>query len=288
MNPTSVTTLDALGAIHVAGRDAIPFLQGQLTADVTHLAAAGAARLAAYNTPQGRVIALLRLVPYADGVLALLPRALAQPVVDRLRRYVLRSKVVLRVADELAFAGLPARADAVAAGPAKPLPEGAVLVRFLGRDVLAAPRDALAAALAADGRATLAPESWRAAGIAAGDPEVEPPATEEWVAQMLNLDLLDAISFTKGCYTGQEIVARTQHLGRIKRRTFRYRTRGGLPTPKDALLLDGAKVGEVVTSAPVGDAVELLAVVGLEARDRTLATSDGAACEPLPLPYAIP
>lgn len=284
MSSTTVTTLDDLGAIHVAGRDAIPFLQGQLTADVTRLETAAAARLAAYNTPQGRVIALLRLVPYADGVLALLPHALAQPVVERLRRYVLRSKVTLRVADELGFVGLAARAT----DSAPPLPAGAVLAHFGGRDVLAAPRAELATALAALDRPALAPVAWRAAGIAAGDPEVEPPATEEWVAQMLNLDLLDAISFTKGCYTGQEIVARTQHLGRIKRRTFRYRTRGALPAPKDALLLDGAKVGEVVTSAPVGDAVELLAVVGLEARDRTLATSDGAACEPQPLPYAVP
>lgn len=284
---TTYPTLESQGAIHASGRDAVAFLQGQLTADVAQLDPHGIARLAAYNTPQGRVIALLRLVPHDDGVLALLPRALAQPVVERLRRHVLRSKVQLRVADELAFAGLAPGADP-AATAALAAAAGVRLVRLRGRDLLAGTPAALDAALARLASPTLDALAWRAAAIAAGDPEVEPEASEEWVAQMLNLDLLDAISFTKGCYTGQEIVARTQHLGRIKRRTFRYRASCAPLPPKEALLLDGAKVGEVVTSAPVGGGCELLAVVGLEARDRVLATAGGSACEPLPLPYVVP
>jgi hypothetical protein len=106
---------------------------------------------------------------------------------------------------------------------------------------------------------------------------------------MLNLDLLDGISFTKGCYTGQEIVARTQHLGRIKRRLFRYRAAGlHARAPKQALLLDGTKVGEVVLAAGVAGRTEALAVVALDARDRPLVDEAGIAWEPVPLPYAVP
>jgi folate-binding Fe-S cluster repair protein YgfZ len=105
---------------------------------------------------------------------------------------------------------------------------------------------------------------------------------------MLNLDRLDAISFTKGCYTGQEIVARTQHLGRIKRRTLRYRLAPGAePAPLAGLLLGGQKVAEVVMSATRVDAVELLAVTSLEAIGRTLVTDDGREAVPVALPYDL-
>jgi hypothetical protein len=105
---------------------------------------------------------------------------------------------------------------------------------------------------------------------------------------MLNLDLIDGISFTKGCYTGQEIVARTQHLGRIKRRTFRYRVARGAPlAPLAGLQLEGSKVAEVVMSAPRGDALELLAVTVLDARDRTLVTEDGREAVPVAMPYDV-
>jgi folate-binding Fe-S cluster repair protein YgfZ len=105
---------------------------------------------------------------------------------------------------------------------------------------------------------------------------------------MLNLDLLDAISFGKGCYTGQEIVARTQHLGRIKRRTFRYRIAGGPALPPLAgLALEGTKVGEVVLSASRGGIVELLAVTNLDSRGRTLLTEDGRQAVPVEMPYEV-
>ena len=109
-----------------------------------------------------------------------------------------------------------------------------------------------------------------------------------FVAQMLNLDVLDAISFKKGCYTGQEIIARTQNLGRIKRRLLRYRVDSGdAPAPLATLARDGTKVGEVLQAARVAQGAELLAVVNLEARDRTLALGDGREAVPLSLPYEV-
>jgi hypothetical protein len=106
---------------------------------------------------------------------------------------------------------------------------------------------------------------------------------------MLNLDLLGAISFTKGCYTGQEIVARTQHLGRIKRRLFRFGVAAGAaPLPLAGLHRDGQKVGEVLLSSHRGPAIELLAVTGIEAGGVPLTLEDGRQARPLPLPYAVP
>ena len=131
-----------------------------------------------------------------------------------------------------------------------------------------------------------AEEMWQVADIVAGLPQIGPETTGHFIPQMLNLDLLDAISFTKGCYTGQEIVARTQNLGRIKRRTFRYAIRGDeAPAPLTALHLDGAKVGEVLMGARTGGGIEVLAVIALDARDRPLRTATGHTAVPLPLPY---
>jgi hypothetical protein len=129
---------------------------------------------------------------------------------------------------------------------------------------------------------------WRAEDIRAGLPQIEAATSGEFVAQMLNLDLLDGISFNKGCYTGQEIIVRTQHLGRIKRRTLRYRLTGDtLPKPLEPMLREGVKVADVLTAARVSDGVELLAVANLESRDLPLRMQDGRTAQPAALPYSI-
>jgi folate-binding protein YgfZ len=161
-----------------------------------------------------------------------------------------------------------------------------------GRAVSAVPAATAAATVNTHAAALETPDprnEWTAADIAAGLPQVLPETSGSFVPQMLNLDLLEAISFSKGCYTGQEIVARTQHLGRIKRRSFRYRLPGGAaPAPLAPLFLDGAKVAEVVMSATVGDAVELLAVTSLEARGHALETEDGREALMVEMPYPVP
>jgi folate-binding protein YgfZ len=277
--------LDDQGLLIASGPDAATFLQGQLTNDVRAIASERVV-LAACNTPQGRVAALVRIVARDGALWLLLPRGLVAPLVERLRRYVLRAKVQFRDASgEFAFVG---RLD----GGGTPLHErgtGSVSrVRLRGGTLLVGSEADVATEVA--GMERVDPSRWHAAQIAAGEPDVPPEAAEEWIAQMLNLDLLDGISFTKGCYTGQEIVARTQHLGRIKRRAFRYRAAGAsvVPASKQSLLLDGTKVGEVIRAARGSDGVDLLAVVGLEQRDRPLTTDDGAVWLPQPLPYEIP
>ena len=238
----------------VGGRDAAAFLQGQLTRDVLVLDA-GATGLAALLTPQGRVIAAPWLARAGAGYALALPPELAEPVRARLARYVLRAKVSLTVE-----ALSPALAALIAAAVGDHADDGP--------------------AAGADGRFALAL-------VRAGLAEVGLAASEEWIPQMLNLDLVGAISFQKGCYTGQEIVARTQHLGRIKRRMFRLATAAPPPAVKAAVHADGHKVGEVVLAARTASGAECLAVLNLDARALPLALEDGAPCQLLPLPYAL-
>jgi folate-binding protein YgfZ len=280
--------LPFLAVLRVAGPDAASFLQGQLTHD-TRLLADGRTLLAATSSPQGRVLALLRLRQGEQGVDALLPADLVEPVAVRLRKFVLRARVDVRVAGDLGIAWVPGGAAAVPALAAG----GDAPVWFdyaPGRQAVAASahvlRELFGTQLATD--AAGIENAWWSADVAAGLPQVFAASSEAFVPQMLNLDLLDAISFTKGCYTGQEIVARTQHLGRIKRRTARFWLPAGPPLPPLAgLFLDGTKVAEVVMGAGTGDGLELLAVTSLEAWGRTLRAEDGREAVPQPLPYAI-
>jgi folate-binding protein YgfZ len=247
--PPAVAVPGRYRVLAVRGRDAAAFLQGQLTRDVEALDAAELG-LAALLTPQGRVIATPWLARAADGYDLVLPAPLAPPLRERLQRFVLRAKVTLALA----------------------APDAALEERLTAR-VGAAPTAGARYALAL---------------VRAGLPEIGVEASEEWIPQMLNLDLVGAISFQKGCYTGQEIVARTQHLGRIKRRMFRLALDGAPPAVKGALVADGAKAGEVVLAAAADGGAECLVVLNLDARERALALADGRECRMLPLPYPVP
>jgi len=258
--------LTDMGVIQIAGHDARAFLQGQLSNDMLRLTPEQSL-LTALNTAQGRVVAVLRLMQHADGIFAILPLTLVTKVIAALNKYVLRSKVAL--SDES-------------------LRLAAVGVLDAGnRQSILVPRTELTALSPAN-----ALERWRLAGIQAGEPQVHLETSEMFVAQMLNLDLVDGVSFTKGCYTGQEIIARTQHRGRIKRRMLRYRVRGAaLPGRGEQVLLDGGRVGRIVESAARNaDESEILAVVPLDASDRDSAASSlpHLEIERLPLPYAVP
>lgn len=271
MSPASWQPLHEHGVLLLEGRDAGSFLHGQVTADVASLAP-GQATLAALCTPQGRVIATVRIGRMAQGLAVVLPRELAAAVAQRLRRFVLRARVSISDASsELAAAGLRGHEDAPGLPPAgcESLQLGA------GRTLAIGP----AAAFAAARDAATSAASWDALCVSLGEPEVYAATSEVWVPQMLNLDLLGAVSLSKGCYTGQEIVARTHYKGATKRRTLRYTA--------DAPVLPGARVsagerdvGEVLNVA--GN--ELLAVVPLDSADADLSV-DGIVLRREPLPY---
>jgi len=130
---------------------------------------------------------------------------------------------------------------------------------------------------------------WQLAGIRAGLPQVYPETYESFVAQMLNLDLLGGIAFEKGCYTGQEIIARTHFRGAIKRRMFRFRSEGPPPAPGTRVLAGEQHAGDVVDAAATSEGCELLAVVSLAQQDAELELESdrGVGIKKLPLPYSL-
>jgi folate-binding protein YgfZ len=130
---------------------------------------------------------------------------------------------------------------------------------------------------------------WRLAGIRAGLPQVYPETYETFVAQMLNLDLLGGVNFEKGCYTGQEIIARTHFRGAIKRRMFRFECAVPPPAPATRVLVGDQHAGDVVDAAATSAGCELLAVINLAQQDAALEleSNRGVALRRLPLPYSV-
>ena len=281
--------LTHLGILRFTGPDALSFLQGQVSNDTQRLTD-NTSLLAAYSNAQGRVIALIYLLPHSSGVIAILPREILQPTMERMRKFILRAKVKIEDAgDSLAVAGyfgtMPessggySEADGVGVAP---------VARDKNRFWLIAAPQKFASAVDAAGARRIENE-WRLADIRAGLPQVYAATSEAFVAQMLNLDLLDGISFTKGCYTGQEIIARTQHLGRIKRRLYRLSLPAGAWSIGQALRLSDGRQGRLTEVIENGGRIEALAVLTAEpgpAADGDAAQIAVHAAE-LPLPYQL-
>ena len=217
---TGVIALTDQRIIAVRGADARSFLQGQLSQDVLTLSPRETRR-ASLNNPQGRCLVILYILPdptllneNAPDVLCVTPESQAVTLMNTLRRYILRSKVTL--ADET---------ERYALHGCWTSPSGAASVTTVywphtldGRWIRLAPRSTPAS----DAGNAYALAAWHAADITAGVPRLTPRTEGEFVAQMLNLDALDAISFRKGCYTGQEVIARAHFRGRVKRRLQRF------------------------------------------------------------------
>ncbi len=292
-----------LGALRFAGPDAGAFLQGQISNDTRRLAA-GHTLLAAYSTSQGRVLAVLHLLPHSSGLIAILPQELVAPTAERLRKFVLRAKVTIEDAGAaLVVAGQQGTTGLLGAGLAVPLaPQSYAETRGIGVGrvsgdadrywVIGDPQQLAAAALAgAAADAEKIERAWRLADIRSGLPQIYAATQELFVAQMLNLDLLDGISFTKGCFTGQEIIARTQHLGRIKRRLFRVRLPAGAWSVGETLRLADGRSGRLTELArDQGTAYEALVVLPIESladAETDAGAVDAAEAVELPLPYAL-
>ncbi len=289
-----LSPLACLTPILIGGADAKTFLQGQLSNDLAKLE--GGIQLASCNSPQGRVQAVLTLVPRTNGILVLVPAALAANTLARLRKYVMRSKVTLDdlgghlqvlTGDRLALesAGLPCP-DA----PRRYLEQNGIgVLRWHETGGESEERYLVLNDHPATGGSSAADTQWLLDDIRAGLPQVMPETFESFVAQMLNLDLVGGISFDKGCYTGQEIIARTQYRGAIKRRMFRFSSDVPPPASGTRILQAGNHAGDVVIAAGTGEGCELLAVINLTLKDAPLelASPAGAKLELLPLPYAI-
>jgi folate-binding protein YgfZ len=230
-----VAPLTDLGLISVAGEDAASFLHNQLTNDVEHLGLAEA-RLAGYCSPKGRLLATFLMWKSPDTVLLQIPRHIQAAVQKRLQMFVLRSKAKLTDATDghviLGLAG-PAVAGVLqqwfAALPSKPYAKAdsdqGTLIRVA--DASGTPRyqwittpDIARQAWPELIRVLrpLGTSAWRLTEIRAGIPQIVQPTQEQFVPQMVNFEAIGGVNFKKGCYPGQEIVARSQYLGKLKRR----------------------------------------------------------------------
>jgi tRNA-modifying protein YgfZ len=277
-----------LGLLRARGADAIPFLQGQLSNDVARVRS-GQLQLSGYHTPQGRAIALLRVTALApDDLLAVLPQELIPVVVSRLKRYVLRAKV--QITDESAqwqIVGGQGAAPALP-DPALALPYGS------SRHLILIPKSS---DVPDTGVATGTRRDWAACDIADGLPQIYLATSEAFVAQMLNLDLVGGIALDKGCYTGQEIIARAHYRGQVKRRMQRFvsTARCSLTPGHTGRFSDGRSF-KVVEAVPIADGLcEFLAVTNsaaapgeepepaVQAETETLVTA-----RQLALPYELP
>jgi len=294
---TSVHPLGGEAILRASGPDAASFLQGQFSNDVSRLGSDNA-QWTSYCTAQGRVLAMPLAWKDGTDILLWMPAELAAPVAAQLRRYVLRAKVELAdLGDAFVLLGIggPDAAPALRAiadeAPARPMHRtqgsgGETLIMLAPELFMVVAPAAQAAATweALSRRCTPAGEpAWHWRLVRAGIPRLGAALQDLFVPQMLNLERIGAISFDKGCYPGQEIVARSQYLGQIKRRLTRLHVEHGPARVGQPIVRgDGSMAGTVVTAAPApGGGWDLLAVVITDALEAVGLRLDGAHGDPV-------
>lgn len=307
---TVIADLSQFGLLHFSGDDAQLFLNNLLSSDIKHQHP-GQAQYSSFSTPKGRMLASMLVTRSESGFLMQLPASLREAMQRKLSMYILRSKV--KVVD----AGI----DTVLLGLAGP-DAAAMLKRQFG----VVPSQPMEAVFVADATLTqLAPtlfqvhanvdtaqalftQAQQLGAIAVGEPAwrwlllqigfawIYPATQEQFVAQMANMELVGAVSFTKGCYPGQEIVARTQYLGKLKRRMALVHIAcdiANAPPGRELYSpeLPGQAIGMLADSAPSPEGgVDALAVVQVSCWEHgvTLGASDGPALSVRALPYQVP
>lgn len=308
-NDIVIAPLTDLGLIRVSGEDAASFLQNLMTNDIQGIAETNA-RTAGFCTPKGRLLAIFLVWREGNDYLLMLPKEILPLLLKKLSMYILRAKVKLSDAtDERALIGISVAA-AVSPAPnfnflnttlsrqSVSATDGGQLIRLddtrwlLSLDPVAAIRrwpdltvNATATGLAA----------WHSLEIAAGQPRVTAATQEAFVPQMLNMDLpaVAGVSFTKGCYPGQEIVARTHYLGKVKRRMVRARLANSAApgTHVYAPETGDQQCGALVSIAPLPEGgFECLVSVqsgAVATGEVHLGAPDGERLTFLPLPYTL-
>ena len=287
-------------AVRIGGPDASAFLQGQFTNDVA-LLSPGATQWNGWCSPKGRLLATFALKRCADDTFMLaIPSDVAPAFLKRLGMFVFRSKVSIEILEGYRLIGTTARTSAIeGAGipfEALDLPDG--------RRIVVAPSESAALIEEALGESALAadPIAWDQLAIHAGVATITVPTQDRFVPQMLNWELIGGVSFQKGCYPGQEIVARMQYLGRLKERLYRAHVAmrpvvDGVPQPGQPLYgaTFGAQAcGTIVNAAPStrDDGYDILAVIQVaSAQGDTLRLGvdpDATQVRIEPLPYVVP
>jgi len=302
-----ITPLIDHGILSVSGQDAINFLQNQLTNDLASLDQHHA-QLSGYCAANGRLLATVLLWKSEERVLMLLPQSLLASFQKRLQMFVLRAKVQLEdVSSAVVAIGLgvaPQHPLELAGLPAKPFELSdsfnGQLIRMpdavgLTRHLWVGPQEHAPAlwAKAATQLTIASPAAWHWTQIQAGFPQILEPTREKFVPQMVNFELIGGVDFRKGCYPGQEIVARSQYLGKLKRRMHLATANATMVLPGTEIFSDadpGQPCGMVV-NAELGPDGRLACLVEMKLEllgsNIYLQSLDGPRLEFEALPYSL-
>ena len=268
-NENYICDADELGLILVTGDDAQVFLQNQVSSDINEVDESHF-QLSSYSTPKGRMLAVFRIIRIDNGYILILPASMVTATLQRLAMFVIKAKVALADASEH-FTCFAIQTDHREVIESDLLPSSnysvtqsdSLIALNLGQ--LENQQRYLLLTLSAEEAINLWQnfsehlqpstfDAWRLSEIKAGIPVIHPQTNEEFVAQMTNLNLLGGVNFKKGCYPGQEIVARMQYLGKLKRRMFLSLLDTDVcPSPGDDLVSNGAEVAD--GSGKVVDAI---------------------------------
>jgi len=298
--PNGVTALSHLGVIRAEGPDAASFLHGQLTQDFA-LLDASEARLAALCTAKGRVIAsFIGIRPEPERVLLLCSRDILAATLKRLSMYVLRAKAKLSDASgEFALYGLTGTALAANGVDASALPGRASAVGD-AQVVSLYPSDGVPRALwiapagsPAPSGAEIDPAIWQWSEVRSGIVTLTSPVVEAFVPQMINYESVGGVNFKKGCYPGQEIVARSQFRGTLKRRTYLVQASDEVAAGQEVFAASDPEqpVGTVAQAAPAPGggwaALISIQIAAIDAGGLHARAADGPALTVEPLPYPL-
>lgn len=256
LSKEGVFHLKEMAVVEVSGADAMVFLHGQFTNHINEIG--DAFRLAAYCQPQGRILSLMRVVKKGDLFYLIMPQDLTAGFIKRLSMFILRSKVFIRLADELAVFGVISLNKQLPDIDHAVIDNDMVIGRVsnwgnLQRALLVAnPKKALNQMQVTDDSAM-----WFLSEIETSTPWVFEKTKEAFIPQWINLDLIGGLVFDKGCYPGQEIISRMQYLGKTPRRLVLLKSDSKvLVEPKSDVFLNGEAVGQ--------------AVAGVQTQDKTL------------------
>lgn len=294
-----VAALTHLGVIQVEGEDAAKFIHGQLSQDFS-LLDQHTARLAAFCSPKGRVLASFIGFKCPNGTILLVcSKDLLAPTLKRLSMFVMRAKAKLSdVSEQFSAWGLAGSATKEVAGHAvstwsKTDLDGSALVQLYPAD--GAPRQLWVAPAGEPAPAGphLPLEAWQWGEVRSGVATVSAPVVEAFVPQMINYESVGGVNFKKGCYPGQEVVARSQFRGTLKRRAFVVHADAPMAAGMEVFSATDPEqpMGTVVQAAqaPGGgyDAILSAQVAAVEAAPLHLGASGGPTLHVLPLPYAL-
>lgn len=269
MTHTQFIPLPHLAILDVTGEDAQTFLQNQVPSDI-RLLSPERAQISGWCTAKGRLLTTFVIWPIADGYRLVLASDVRDSIAKRLKMYVLRLKVQIALSDDGVFGLL--NPPATFGNLTLPTSDWQVSsANDLTAVRLDSSRCLLAVSASSDNAVgtslpTGSMEDWLRTDIEQGFPLVTQATSEHYVPQMVNLDKLGGVSFKKGCYPGQEIVARTHYLGKIKRHLYRVTALQPIQAGQEvrATALNGQSCGSVVSTAPAADGKQWLGLAVLQ------------------------